>query len=112
MWNLQCSSVFKDLIEGSHGRLREVIGVTGDVLCHILRSYNINSIPYEITSLAVHMPIQKHMYISTPLHEEAIIHSLVSWMKCIIVLVIWGACKNNLENLVFGYIFHTHCADG
>ena len=79
---------------------------------NILRSCNINSIPYEITSLAVHLPIQKHMYISTPLHEEAIIHSLVSWMKCIIVLVIWGACKNNLENLVFGYIFHTHCADG
>ena len=30
-----------------------------------------------ITSLAVRMPIQRHMHISDPLHEEAIIHFLV-----------------------------------
>ena len=44
-----------------------------------------------LTSLAVHMPIQRHMYISTPLHEEANIHFFGYWMKCILVLVIWGA---------------------
>ena len=44
-----------------------------------------------LTSLAVHMPIQRHMYISTPLHEEANIHFFGYWMKCILVPVIWGA---------------------
>ena len=58
--------------------------------CMYLLWYS-NTISFEITSLAVHMSIQKHMYISTPLHEEAIIHSIFSWMKCIIVLVKWGA---------------------